>query len=291
MHATRDEVWSEDARARWARIQAWCPDDPASAFPFTERLARDNGWTQAYAREVVEEYRRFAFLAVTAGHPVTPSDQVDQAWHLHLLYTRDYWGSFCPDVLGTPLHHGPTRGGTQERGKFHDWYARTQASYEAYFGHPPPAAVWPSSHVRFGADVDQRRVSMARHWVVSKSRVRRAGAVAVAALLVGGCAPTLVHRGDLTGVVVFGVVFLLLWFVVAPLARARRLERRARLLSRLKTAKGAEKRRIQAELRKLSPRRRGGGSGGTGWGGCAGGCGGCGGGCGGGGCGGCGGCG
>ncbi len=46
-----------------------------------------------------DEYRRFAFLAATAGHPVTPSDAVDQAWHLHLTYSRDYWDRFCP-LLG-----------------------------------------------------------------------------------------------------------------------------------------------------------------------------------------------
>jgi hypothetical protein len=57
---------------------------------FAARLARENGWRPAQAARVIEEYRRFCFLAVTAGHPVTPSDAVDQAWHLHLTYTRDY---------------------------------------------------------------------------------------------------------------------------------------------------------------------------------------------------------
>ncbi|MEZ6192343.1 MAG: hypothetical protein R3C45_13785 [Phycisphaerales bacterium] len=51
---------------------------------------------------MVNEYRRFCYLAIAAGHTVTPSDEVDQAWHLHLLYTRDYWEDFCPNVLGTP---------------------------------------------------------------------------------------------------------------------------------------------------------------------------------------------
>ncbi|MEK6230809.1 MAG: hypothetical protein N2A42_03075 [Luteolibacter sp.] len=33
------------------------------------------------------EYKRFVALAMLAGHPVTPSEEVDQAWHLHLVYT------------------------------------------------------------------------------------------------------------------------------------------------------------------------------------------------------------
>ena len=31
------------------------------------------------ARRVIREYKRFTFLAMEAGHPVTPSDPVDQA--------------------------------------------------------------------------------------------------------------------------------------------------------------------------------------------------------------------
>jgi hypothetical protein len=90
------------------------PDD--AALPFAARLARENGWSADHTERVIEEYRRFCFLAVTAPHQVTPSDAVDQAWHLHLTYTRDYWERFCPDVLGRALHHGPTAGAAPSRG-------------------------------------------------------------------------------------------------------------------------------------------------------------------------------
>ena len=115
----------------WAALSAYRigPDD--AALPFAARLARENGWTTAHAERVIEEYHRFCFLAVTAAHPVTPSDAVDQAWHLHLTYTRDYWERFCPDVLGRPLHHGPTAGGAAEGHRFFAQYADTLASYEA----------------------------------------------------------------------------------------------------------------------------------------------------------------
>ena len=87
------------------RLEAWSLDDSTAVFPFSERLARDNDWSLDYARRVIREYKRFAFLAIVSGHPVTPSDQVDQAWHLHLLYTRCYWDDFCGEILGKPLHH------------------------------------------------------------------------------------------------------------------------------------------------------------------------------------------
>ena len=122
-----------------------------AALPFSARLARDNGWSRRFAAKAIEEYRKFCFLAVHAGHPVTPSDEVDQVWHLHLTYSRHYWDALCRDALGMPLHHGPTRGGAAEDRKFHDWYEETLASYRRYFGEPPND-VWPAAAERFHDD-------------------------------------------------------------------------------------------------------------------------------------------
>jgi uncharacterized protein (TIGR04222 family) len=183
----------------WKRVENFTLDDSNSAFPFSKRLARDNGWSLPYTRRVIHEYKRFAFLAVAAGNPVTPSDQVDQAWHLHLLYTQSYWKEFCGEVLRQPLHHGPTKGGARERDKFNDWYARTLASYRAFFDEEPPADIWPAPVQRFGDDIHFARVNTARNWVVPKPawirQVARAlvtswklvASAPIAALILVGC--------------------------------------------------------------------------------------------------------
>lgn len=41
---------------------------------------------------------------------MTPSEDVDQAWHLHLASTRDYWQTICRDVLREPLDRDARRG-------------------------------------------------------------------------------------------------------------------------------------------------------------------------------------
>ena len=158
------------------RLEAFAIDEPGIALPFTARLARENGWSPAFAARVVREYRRFVFLAVAAGHPVTPSEAVDQAWHLHLVHTRSYWDRLCGEVLGRPLHHDPTMGGPVEAAKFHDWYARTLESYRAHFGESPPPDIWPAPAARFaGAGrmqwVDRGR-SLVLRWPFAR---RRAG--------------------------------------------------------------------------------------------------------------------
>lgn len=155
----------------WQQVAAFRMEDDQSALSFTQRLARENGWSQEFARRVVEEYRRFIYLAVNAGHPVTPSDEVDQAWHLHLVYTRSYWEDLCRDVLGKPLHHGPTKGGRQEADKFSDWYARTLASYRSEFGQEPPSDIWPPAARRFSPSACFQRVNLGEAWVISRARV------------------------------------------------------------------------------------------------------------------------
>jgi hypothetical protein len=155
----------------YQRLQAFSLDKPDADLPFSKRLARDNGWSAKYTQRVIEEYKKFTFLAVAAGHPVTPSDQVDQVWHLHLTYTHSYWDEFCPNVLQTPLHHGPTRGGRNEHNKFNDWYSKTLASYEHFFGQAPPPDIWSPPHIRFGRDIHFVRVNTQQNWILPKRPV------------------------------------------------------------------------------------------------------------------------
>lgn len=166
------------------RILTFPIDEGTPDLTFEHRLARENAWSADFARRVVLEYRRFVYLAMTAGHQVTPSDQVDQAWHLHLTYTRSYWERMCGELLGRPLHHGPTRGGTAEATRFDHQYEQTLAAYRKMFGEEPPADIWPPSAVRFGDDLHFVRVNAARNWVVPKGAAKRAAVLAAVALAV-----------------------------------------------------------------------------------------------------------
>ena len=153
MHAFQTDLWH--------RLDAYEIGPPDAAFSFAQRLARENRWSADYAARVLDEYKRFCWLACEAGHEVTPSDAVDQAWHLHLTYSRDYWERFCPQTLVKPLHHGPTAGGTAERTRYYDQYAQTLASYEAHFGEPAPGDIWPDARRRFLVDPRALRVNPA----------------------------------------------------------------------------------------------------------------------------------
>jgi hypothetical protein len=189
---TSSNIGSIDATqaALFDRIQAFSLDKPDARISFSQRLAKDNGWSLQFAQQAIEEYKKFAFLAIVAGHPVTPSDQVDQVWHLHLTYTRSYWDDFCAQVLQTPLHHEPTIGGEAENQKFDDWYNKTLESYERFFGIKPPLAIWPTPQDRFGRDLHFVRVNTQRSWVLAKLQVQKTVISSIAifiALALNGC--------------------------------------------------------------------------------------------------------
>lgn len=151
----------------WDKIQRFELDDTAAAFSFTDRLARENGWSLPFCLRAVLEYKRYIFLLCVTQQPLTPSDEVDQVWHLHLLYTRSYWIDFCQHTLSQPIHHGPTRGGSQEHAKFDDWYARTLTHYTAVFGQAPPPDLWPPPAVRF-RPAHFQRVNLSTHWLLPR---------------------------------------------------------------------------------------------------------------------------
>ena len=183
----------------YKRIQAYEVDEEAVQLTFPKRLARENAWSLDYAHRAIEEYKKFAFLWMMVDHPVTPSDQVDQVWHLHLSYTHSYWERFCARVLQASFHHEPTQGGSAESEKFDDWYRQTLESYETLFEEAPPKDIWPTPANRFGRDLHFVRANTQQKWIVPKPPIPRdvvAGIVAISLFAMG------FHYADAAGVVV-----------------------------------------------------------------------------------------
>jgi hypothetical protein len=157
--------------ALWDRILGFCLDHGDTALSFAARLAEDNGWTLLYTLRVLDEYRKFAFLLAAAGHMVVPSDAVDQAWHLHILYTKS-WVAFCAGALAMPVQHEPAFGGGDDGERFKTGYEQTLGTYRRYFGEPP-RDIWPDTATRFGRDLRYQRVNLATHFVIPRFWPRR----------------------------------------------------------------------------------------------------------------------
>jgi hypothetical protein len=175
---------AETHRTLWKKVEAFNIGNPEADFSFRDRLARENNWTADFAERVITEYKRFMFLVMIAERPLTPSDAVDQAWHLHLTYTKSYWKDFCAECLGREIHHNPTEG-RHERSKFEVQYADFKTLYAEHFGEAPPQKIWPSGKKRFG-EIRFRRVNMHRNLVIPKPAPRLSLALIVAFVSVLG---------------------------------------------------------------------------------------------------------
>lgn len=164
--------------------------EPAGAMrTFGSRLAQENGWSRDYAARVEAEYRRFLYLMATASDgQVTPSDAVDQAWHLHLGYSRQYWEELCGRIVGRPLHHGPSAGGREEATRYRDQYCATLTRYAELFGEAPPADIWPDEETRFSGD--WRRIDVSDAIVLPRGKFRAALALGLT-LPLAACATEL----------------------------------------------------------------------------------------------------
>lgn len=212
-----------------SRVESFSLDDPNSSLSFTSRLARENGWSKEYASRVVREYKRFAVMAVAGEGPVTPPDPVDQAWHLHLCYTRSYWEEFCGKVLRVPLHHEPTRGGRDEHVKHEDQYARTLSLYRELFGEETPRDIWPPVEDCFRSGARMVRVNRDEVWLVPKPNFTRSTLLVLAvSLLLLGCTPV-VAGGPLLAdglwvpgsvyLAILGGLYVAIWFVAIRMRR------------------------------------------------------------------------
>ena len=151
----------------WQKIKEFEISQAEDQFSFADRLCRENGWNYEYAIRVIYEYKKFIFLICIYNKSLTPSDQVDQVWHLHLIYTYSYWIRFCKETLKRNIHHGPTKGGKSEKDKFIDWYAMTKELYIKQFKTYPPIDIWPDSKTRFG-ELHFQRINLHRNWVIPK---------------------------------------------------------------------------------------------------------------------------
>lgn len=84
--------------------------------------------------ESIMEYVKFMILASTYDN-MTPSITIDNIWHVHLLYTKDY-ANFCKLLpSGEFIHHNPTTSPENDK------YDNTLELYSKLFKSQPPS-IW-----------------------------------------------------------------------------------------------------------------------------------------------------
>ena len=75
-------------------------------------LKKQPSWTNTKISELIKEYKNFLFLAANSNTEQTPSADVDEVWHEHILFTKDY-ERWCK-MLGKTIHHNPEKIGEKK---------------------------------------------------------------------------------------------------------------------------------------------------------------------------------
>lgn len=92
-------------------------------------------WTFEDAMQCAALYKNFLFLQKKyPSQTFVPSKQIDEFWHNHILYTKNYTHD-CMNIFGHYLHHEPASPGEDMAQLVAD-YVRTKELYQAEFGSP-----------------------------------------------------------------------------------------------------------------------------------------------------------
>jgi hypothetical protein len=165
----------------WEKISQFPIDKTDVKLSFSQRLARANGFSESFARKIVEEYKKFLFLCCVSEQPVTPSNFVDLAWHLHLTYTKSYWNDLCENTLQQEIHHTPTEGGKFEKLKYKSYYEYTLELYKTKFNENPDFEIWEKTQNRF--ELNFINVDKRNHWIIPKINLSKSFRVILGLIL------------------------------------------------------------------------------------------------------------
>ncbi len=92
-------------------------------------------WTLADAKHCVQLYKNFLFLIrKNEGEFLVPTRNIDEVWHNHILYTKNYLHD-CMNIFGHYLHHDPEMPGDDPQ-KLIENYKKTKALYFKEFNQP-----------------------------------------------------------------------------------------------------------------------------------------------------------
>jgi hypothetical protein len=77
------------------------------------------GWDEQRVDEAIANYQLFLLFTQLFGVPVSPSKDVDEVWHSHLLHSNKYFLD-CEKIFGHYLHHLPNPSRPKELDGFYE---------------------------------------------------------------------------------------------------------------------------------------------------------------------------
>lgn len=124
----------------WVRIETALTWDLTKP---TRLLVERKGLSPAFVAGMAHEYRRF--LGIIAAYPKDRfpiSEMVDEMWHAHMLFTRDYTAMSLA-TRGEYINHDPILDAAQKEAVLPYYHKGTLIRYREIYGVAAPRFWWP----------------------------------------------------------------------------------------------------------------------------------------------------
>ena len=141
MYCRRD-VTDLDIDFRQALLQRLCMSESRDLQSLMAKSANEKLQNM---EELIDEYIRFMrLMQLNPSYRLSPSIMVDQVWHEHILFTKEY-RLFCSRHFGSYVDHVPTVEGYSTACMSDDQrsYATTLYLYTSHFSSVPSPKFWP----------------------------------------------------------------------------------------------------------------------------------------------------
>jgi hypothetical protein len=116
---------------------------------FIDTLRRKLFLSYPECEKYIREYKKFVLMVACTQYMVSPSEQVDQVWHLHQNFNPKKYREDCTPVFGRILIHCPSLGGPSEDAKYEGIYDQTVQYYHSLFNNERPKEIWEPLDERF----------------------------------------------------------------------------------------------------------------------------------------------
>ena len=125
----------------WLKLNMMNAQGLQAFAPVMQMVEKQMGANAEMAGRIIEEYRKFLFLAMRSGHQVIPPGVINDVWMMHMQNAQNFW-----ENLGQMITERPVAGGVDAKsmGSMADAWTETLKSYEKIFGTKPPMDIWGS---------------------------------------------------------------------------------------------------------------------------------------------------
>lgn len=123
----------------WLKLNMMNAQGLQAFAPMMKLVEQQMGANVEMAQRIIEEYRKFLFLAMRAGHQVIPPGVINDVWMMHIQNAQNYWENLSQMITERPTAQGID---AKSFASMADAWTATLQSYEKIFGTKPPLDIW-----------------------------------------------------------------------------------------------------------------------------------------------------